>query len=119
MSSTRRPRVLIVEDERLLADAMCAALGRSYEVSRAASVAAARRCLVESRFDAVLCDVRLPDGTARDVRAGVSEETGPKFVLLTGGDELAARDASAGAPVVIKPFDIDELLAVLTALLAP
>ncbi|MDX2093233.1 MAG: response regulator [Kofleriaceae bacterium] len=118
MSSSRRQRVLIVEDERLLADAMSTALGRYYDVSQAGSVAAAHRFLAGAQFDVVLCDVRLPDGTVQDVRAIVGD-AGPKFVIITGGDASAAREANGGAPVVIKPFDVDELLAVLAELLTP
>ncbi|HUQ02054.1 MAG TPA: response regulator [Kofleriaceae bacterium] len=116
-----RWRVLIVDDEKLLARAMCDVLSDHHHVEHAPSVAAARRRLGEpGAFDVVLCDVQLPDGHAGQVH-DVFRQTHPgaRFVLVTGGDASVAQALSCGAcPVLRKPFDLEQLPALLAALVA-
>jgi DNA-binding response OmpR family regulator len=111
---------LIVDDERLLARAMCEVLSDHHDVEHAGSVAAARlRLGGAGRFDVVLCDVQLPDGDAGEVHAAYRQiAPGGRFVLVTGGDVDAARALGGGAPVLRKPFDLDDLPAILAALVA-
>jgi len=118
-----RWRVLIVDDEPLLARAMCAVLGDHHDVEYASSVAAARRRLGEDGgFDVVLCDVQLPDGNAGEVLdafRAANPGGGGRFVMVTGGDEAFARRLTGGdGPVLCKPFDLDQLPALLAALIA-
>jgi DNA-binding response OmpR family regulator len=112
-----RRRVLIVDDERLLREAMCDLLSDTCDVEAVGSVAAAQRRLADggSDFDVVLCDVQLPDGTAGDVRQALRGAT--RLVMVTGGGEPLARRLGGDAPVLHKPFDLDELPALLDALL--
>jgi DNA-binding response OmpR family regulator len=109
-------RVLIVDDERLLREAMCDVLGDVARVEGVGSVAAARqRLAADAGFDVVPCDVLLPDGTAADVCAALRGDT--RLVLITGGDEEEARRLCGDVPVLKKPFDLDELPALLDGLL--
>lgn len=112
-----RRRVLIVDDERLLREAMCDLLSDTCDVEGVGSVAAAQRRLAEDGrgFDVVVCDVQLPDGTARDVRRALRGAT--RMVMVTGGGETLARRLGGDGPVLNKPFDLDELPALLDALL--
>lgn len=116
-----RWRVLIVDDEHLLVRAMCDVLADHHDVEHVGSVAAARRRLGQgNRFDVVLCDVQLPDGTAGDVRDAYRAATpcGGRFVLVTGGDVGMARRLGDGAsPVLRKPFDLEQLPAFIAALI--
>jgi DNA-binding NtrC family response regulator len=117
-----RWRVLIVDDEKLLARAKCDVLAEHPEVEHAASVAAACRRFEEpGAFDVVVCDVQLADGHAGqvyDAFRAVCPDAG-RFVLVTGGDEELVRELSCRAsPILRKPFDLDELPALLAALVA-
>jgi DNA-binding NtrC family response regulator len=116
-----RWRVLIVDDEQLLARAMCDVLSDHHDVEHAPSVAAARRRLGEpGAFDVVLCDVQLADGHAGQVHdAFMLTHPDARFVIVTGGDEGYARQLSCGArPMLRKPFDLENLPALLAALVA-
>lgn len=106
--------MLIVDDEPLLLVAMADVLGDVYDIVTAASVAAAVQALEGARFDAVLSDVQLPDGTAAAVRAAIGDA---RLILLTGGTTYEANRIAGVAPVIEKPFDIDELPAQIARLL--
>lgn len=58
--------VLIVDDNRPLADAFARALSTEYEVTTAYTVADARESL-DPNLDAVLLDRRLPDGSGDEI----------------------------------------------------
>ena len=116
---TRR-RVLVVEDERLLGEAMCELLGDDHDVELATTVSAANRRLREDAgFEVILCDVQLPDGTAAqiyDAYCAVWPERARRFVFLSGGtDDPAVRALFAAGkhPVLRKPFDLDVLPAII------
>jgi DNA-binding response OmpR family regulator len=73
----------------------------------------------ESRFDAVILDVGLPDGDGRDLCARL-RRNGVKvpIIMLTGSDEEAdvVRGLDSGAnDYIAKPFRLAELLARLRA----
>lgn len=61
-------QLLLVEDDRMLGDAVAAALVQDgWEVTRAADAASARTALVDHGFEAVLLDLGLPQGSGLDV----------------------------------------------------
>jgi DNA-binding NtrC family response regulator len=100
---------------------MCDVLAETYEVALARSVADARRELARGRFDVVLCDVSLPDGTAADVGDALRAPGYPAtpIVYVTGGSVEAARAVLTGdEPVLEKPFDVDDLPALVARILA-
>ena len=115
--------ILVVDDD----DALCATLAEQFavdgefEAALAATAAAAEALLVErdSRYDAIILDVGLPDGDGRDLcvrlrRIGVKVP----IIMLTGSDEEAdvVRGLNAGAnDYIAKPFRLGELLARLRA----
>ena len=78
--------------------------------------------LSASTFDAVLCDVVMPDGSGlkllQETRAK-HPELAKRFVLMTGGAvsraEALALEAT-GVEVIAKPFDIQRLEAALQRL---
>lgn len=115
-----RRRVLIVEDERLLGEALCELLGDDHDVELASTVAAATKKLREDpSFEVVLCDVQLPDGTAAQIYEDyckVFPDRARRFVFLSGGSdegELRQLIASGRNQVLRKPFDLDALPAVI------
>lgn len=66
------------------------------------------------RVDAVICDIRLPDGTGEDVFNTVSRSASPPpFLFITGQGEIdqAVRLLRAGgADYLTKPFDMSTFL---------
>lgn len=73
--------------------------------------------------DAVICDIRLPDGTGEEVFNTVSRSIAPPpFLFITGQGEIdqAVRLLRAGgADYMTKPFDMSAFLGRLTQILRP
>lgn len=114
-------RVLIVEDDPILADGLSVGLrlhGVSAEV--VGSCADGRHALSAGGFDAIVLDIMLPDGSGLDLLAELraADERRP-ILLLTALDETQDRIAGLdrGADDYLgKPFDLDELAARLRAI---
>ena len=114
--------LLIVEDDELLRDGLCAQLTRAgHNVSSAVDGAQAQSMLETTRFDAVILDLGLPfiDGVA--VLKWIRQRLAALPVLvLTARDGIEDRvqGLNAGADdYLTKPFDMAELLARLQAML--
>ncbi|MFS8369689.1 response regulator transcription factor [Acetobacter indonesiensis] len=115
--------ILVVDDDRILRQTLVEQLQLDGEfiVQEASSLAEAREKLKapDSRFDAILLDVTLPDGDGRDFCAELRKEgLRMPIIMLTGSDDEAdiVRGLDAGAnDYVAKPFRIAELLARLRA----
>jgi DNA-binding response OmpR family regulator len=115
--------ILIVDDDRTLRETLAEQLeiDGEFTASEAASLAEAESRLTnkDSRFDAIILDVSLPDGDGRDLcmrlrRQGVRVP----IIMLTGSDEEidVVRGLDSGAnDYVGKPFRLAELLARLRA----
>lgn len=73
--------------------------------------------------DAVICDIRLPDGTGEDIFDTVSRSVAPPpFLFITGHGEIdqAVRLLRAGAAdYMTKPFDMSAFLMSLEQILRP
>lgn len=116
-------RVLLVEDDRALAQGIRVALrGEGYTLDWVADGAEAEHAVQCERFDLVMLDLGLPrrDGLAV-LRSMRSQAQGNVPVLiLTARDAVADRVAGldAGADdYLVKPVDLDELKARIRALL--
>jgi two-component system KDP operon response regulator KdpE len=111
-------KLLVVDDEPQFLRALATNLrGAGYDVETAATAADALAAAVP---DAVILDLRLPDGSGRDVTRELrARSDAPIIVVSAVGDEdekIAALDAGAD-DYVEKPFDVGELLARLRAVL--
>lgn len=114
-------RILIIEDDPVLSDGVRVGLSLAgATVDCVATCADARAAVAATRFDALVLDVMLPDGSGlgllAELRAG--RDTTP-VLLLTALDETTdrIRGLDAGADDYLgKPFDLDELAARLRAL---
>jgi len=121
MGDNAAMHLLLVEDDAMLGESLCRSLRReAYAVDWARDGLAAQRSLHAGGFDAVLLDLGLPrrDGleVLRQLRAG--GDLTP-VIVLTARDQLADRvgGLDAGADdYLVKPFDLDELLARLRVL---
>lgn len=114
-------QVLVVEDDDELAEFLARVLDEEGMTSvRTATLAEARAALGRLHFDLVVLDWMLPDG---DGLALCEELAGrpasPPVLMLTARGEVAdrVRGLRSGADdYLVKPFEVDELLARLSAL---
>ena len=117
-------RLLVVDDEPNLLRAVAATLRlEGYDVTTARSAREALMRLVEALPDLIVSDIRMPgmDGyaLARTLRSTPRTSLIP-IVFLTAKDETADRIAGFQAGVdayLTKPFEPDELLAVIVSIL--
>lgn len=123
-------RILVVEDEVELADAIATGLRREgYAVDVANDVSGAIDRLVVSPYDLVTLDLNLPDGDglelARRVRedpafAPLDDEAAPRILMLTARDGVGERvvGLDQGADdYLVKPFAFAELSARVRSLM--
>ncbi len=108
------PRVLVVDDEGPLRDLVAEELrARGVPADGAPDLGAARAALAEREYDAVLLDLRLPDGDGLDLLREIRAEAGgPEVLVVTGhGSVASAVEAMRlGAyHYATKPFVLDEL----------
>ena len=110
-----KAQLLVVDDERLIRTTLeraLAALG--HEVEAADSIAAAMAAVARTRFDAIVLDLKLPDGSGLDlVRRLGAEAPETKVVVITahGTVDTAVEAMKLGAfDFVNKPFELDELI---------
>lgn len=122
MRNNRDVRVLVVDDDRAVRDALRRVLTlASYEVQSAEGGAEAIELVVQSVPDAVVLDVGMPDIDGLEVcrRLRLLGNRVP-ILMLTARVEISDRVAGldAGADdYLVKPFDVNELKARLRALL--
>jgi len=114
--------LLIVEDDELLRDGLCAQLTHAgHQVRAAADGAQAQGWLESHRFDAVILDLGLPIVDGFSVLHWIRQRLAALPVLvLTARDGVDDRvqGLNAGADdYLTKPFSMDELLARLAAML--
>jgi two-component system response regulator QseB len=114
-------RILVVEDDPILLDGLREGLKLSgFVADGVTTVVDATEALETGRFDAVVLDRMLPDGSGLDVLRGI-RQAGNRIpvLLLTAKDEVGDRidGLDAGADDYIgKPFDLDEVAARLRAI---
>jgi len=114
--------ILIVEDDDHIADFIARGMrGEGWSTTRAKSGEIALSMLQDSGFDAVLLDIMLPGMSGHEVCAQVRhrDATVPILMLtaLSGTeDKIAGLDKGAD-DYLPKPFDFDELVARVRALL--
>ena len=117
-SSIAMPRLLVVEDEyliRMLLEDMLADLG--YEVAAAVgTMAEASELAARGDFNAAILDVNL-DGEEIYPVADILAARGLPFVFVTGYGERSLSEPYRGRPALQKPFQAEQLKAVLASLL--
>ncbi|HET7313193.1 response regulator [Salinisphaera sp.] len=114
--------VLLVEDDALVGSGIQSALEvEAFAVDRVATVAEAEAAMAALTTDLVVLDIGLPDGDGlallRDWRAAGRRVP---VLLLTARDAVVDRVtglSAGGDDYLLKPFDLDELLARVKALL--
>jgi two-component system response regulator MprA len=118
----RRARVLVVDDEPAVRESLTSSLlFEGYEVVEAVDGMAALERIERHRPDVVVLDVLMPrmDGLTACRRLRAQGRTLPVLMLTARdmvGDRVTGLDAGAD-DYLVKPFELDELLARIRALL--
>ena len=116
-------RIALVEDDEIMGTSLVQRL--TLEGAEVIWLKLAARAIGALRtprapIDAVICDIRLPDGTGEDLFATLCQTTTPPpFLFITGqgGIEQAVRLLRAGASdYITKPFEMPAFLDRLAAL---
>jgi CheY-like chemotaxis protein len=106
----QRQRILLVEDDeqvRLLIEDLL--LDSDYEVEATSTVAGGRSLLDLYRYDLLVSDGMLPDGTGMMV-AERAQALGVKVLIVTGYAFALPREQLARYRVLSKPVRMSELL---------
>jgi CheY-like chemotaxis protein len=125
-AQVRIGRILIVDDEPLVARAVARVLSPPHEVIAAGSGADALARIAggDRGFDLVLCDLMMPGMSGMDLHERlrtVAPELARRVVFLTGGaahPDARAFLERARRPFVEKPFDPPALRRVVSSILA-
>jgi CheY-like chemotaxis protein len=117
--------ILVVDDEAEVAALMSDTLEiAGHQVDIASNGTAALARLAERRYDLVLSDVRMPGMDGPGLHRAIRErhpEMASRVVFVTGdtlSPDTAAFVRDVGAPVVMKPFDLEDLVRTVNRILA-
>jgi CheY-like chemotaxis protein len=119
-----RRRVLVVDDDALVIRSVARTLAERYEIVTASSaVEALARVEQGERFDALLCDLMMPEMTGMELHARLAERApalARRMLFITGGafTEAAARFLAEGRACVEKPFEPEALRAAVERIAA-
>jgi PAS domain S-box-containing protein len=115
-TSTSRKRVLIIDDEPLLRDALTRLLGGDHEITTASSGVEGLAKISTTTFDAIVCDVMMPGMNGQEVHrriAAVHPGLERRIVFITGGTfspELDEFLATTPNRLLAKPFQLDDVI---------
>jgi PAS domain S-box-containing protein len=115
--------VLIVDDEPRVGLMLKRLLDREYTVSTVTTIAEALKLIQEGRaFDAILCDLMMPEGTGMDLYARLREiapALARRMLFVTGGAFTPAAEEFLKRPDIRhleKPITFDQLRQALSGL---
>jgi len=118
----RRDRILVIDDEPLLAASLRRLLAPRVEVvGETSGVAALERIAGDTNWSAILLDVMMPEMDGIEVLEalrGLAPDLVPRVVLMTGGTFSTETDAlwvGFAGPRLTKPFEPEVLQAALRA----
>jgi PAS domain S-box-containing protein len=120
----RRARILVVDDETLVAEAIERVLSSDHDVVAVGSGRAALQRLGDGPFDAVVCDLLMPEMSGADFWAELHRRDpglAARTVLVTGAGLLDEARSAMGAfsgPIVEKPFTVGDLRQAIGQVLA-
>ncbi|MFO8022063.1 MAG: sigma-54 dependent transcriptional regulator [Perlabentimonas sp.] len=116
-------KILVVDDDSSFCIMLKTFLSKKgHDVQDAFSVSEALKLLKTEKFDIILTDYRLPDGSGLDIlQEGKSLQPSPGVVIMTGYADIrmAVKTIKLGAfDYVAKPINPDEILLTIQNLLA-
>ncbi|MGA3402054.1 MAG: response regulator [Acetobacteraceae bacterium] len=105
----KRPHILVVEDDPLVAEVIAAALDDEYATSLVETSAAALRLLSLGGIDLMLLDCTLPDGIDGALIPEV-DRIGVPVVFMSGDPQRMEGLATRPRPFILKPFTLADLV---------
>ena len=122
MKSVAVARVLVVDDEAHIREAITQALVRAgYSVETAPDAEAALARLERLLFDVVLCDIRLPGTSGMELLGHIRELYDSDVIIITGYSSIESAVAaikSGAADYLAKPFTPEQVRDVVAKTLA-
>lgn len=109
----RQPKIIVLEDEKEIQSLVVAMLNiRGFSCDVAGTVAEARALMKSVRYDVMLADVQLPDGSGLSIAEEEGPE-GPLVIIMTGSNDIqtaiqAIRDGAID--FITKPFAVGHFL---------
>ncbi|MEJ2107571.1 MAG: response regulator, partial [Acidiferrobacteraceae bacterium] len=115
-SARRRTAILVVDDEPGIRTFLQRALAENYGlVETADSIAAAEELRRRYRFDLMLVDIRLPDGSGLEwVGSLQREEETPDVIFITAYADLESTIQAVrygASDFILKPFRLEQIIA--------
>jgi CheY-like chemotaxis protein len=111
------PRILIVDDDPLITELVIDMLGlEGYDVDTATNGIEALRKLERQRYDLIITDLHMPklDGSGFYRELAQRKLHSLKRIIFltgtTGGSEEHRFVQESGVPVLLKPFNVSELI---------
>lgn len=107
-------RILIVDDEKAIVDMLARTLRKAgHEVVTASGIEQAREIMATDRWDLVITDLRLLDGSGLELLEHIQTRWADTSTILISGDAEAS-DAAVAIKygidrLFLKPIDLDEL----------
>ena len=113
-STGTRPRVLHVEDDADLHQVIRAMVGGRFDFELATSLHEARQRVALERFDVVILDIGLPDGSGWDLLPEIRARQPEARILILSGTDMTTEEARKVEAVLLKsqvsPRDLLEAL---------
>jgi CheY-like chemotaxis protein len=118
----RRGRLLIVDDEPVIAQTLAQLLSERHDVDVATSGSRAMERIAEfAHYDVILCDLVMPGMTGMQLHAKVvlhHPEVAPRMRFMTGGAFLPEAETflrAGNRQAIQKPFDLEALNGLIDA----
>ena len=119
----RRGRILVVDDEPMVASSVMRILAKEHDVTTLlAGAEALAHCAAGERFDLILCDLMMPNMTGMDLHGAlalIAPNQARRMIFMTGGafTETARQFlADSSKESFEKPFDVASLRALVRRL---
>ena len=114
-------RILLLEDDLGLIDGLIFALEKNgFEVAVVRTITEAATVVLEQKFDILLLDLTLPDGSGLEICRKVRKTSNVPIIFLTASDEevnIVMGLDIGGDDYITKPFRLNELISRINALL--
>lgn len=114
------PKVLIVDDDEDIRALLCLVLQKKFKVFQASGGHEAWAMLQTQSFDAVVSDMRMPEGTGDELLLKIRQEFSqklPVIIVTAFSDQPAEYLMQCGASAVFpKPFEYEQIIRSLSDL---